>query len=54
MKGLPIGLQDFSDIINNNMIYVDKTKFIYDLASSGNKYFFVSRPRRFGKSLTLS
>ncbi|MDK2839908.1 MAG: hypothetical protein PWQ83_1474, partial [Thermosipho sp. (in: thermotogales)] len=37
MKGLPIGLQDFSDIINNNMIYVDKTKFIYDLASSGNK-----------------
>ncbi|ACJ75364.1 conserved protein, with A weak D-galactarate dehydratase/altronate hydrolase domain [Thermosipho africanus TCF52B] len=54
MKGLPIGLQDFSDIVNNNMIYVDKTKFIYDLASSGNKYFFVSRPRRFGKSLTLS
>ncbi|ACJ75362.1 conserved protein, with A weak D-galactarate dehydratase/altronate hydrolase domain [Thermosipho africanus TCF52B] len=54
MKGLPIGLQDFSDIVNNNMIYVDKTKFIYDLASSGNKYFFVSRPRRFGKSLTLN
>jgi hypothetical protein len=54
VKGLPIGLQDFSDIVSNNMIYVDKTKFIYDLASSGNKYFFVSRPRRFGKSLTLS
>ncbi len=53
MKKLPIGIQDFREIISNNYIYVDKTKFIYDLVNSG-KYYFLSRPRRFGKSLLVS
>jgi hypothetical protein len=41
------------DIIENNLLYVDKTKEINELINSG-KYFFISRPRRFGKSLLLS
>ncbi len=49
----PIGLQTFSDIIEENYVYVDKTKFVYDLAQTG-KFYFLSRPRRFGKSLLLS
>lgn len=49
----PVGIQTFSEIREKNYKYVDKTKFIYDLASSG-KYYFLSRPRRFGKSLLLS
>lgn len=47
---LALGHQEFSEVINNNCIYVDKTKIIYDLVTSG-KYYFLSRPRRFGKSL---
>jgi len=54
MKGLPIGEQDFKKIIVNNMIYVDKTRYIHELLNSGQTYYFVSRPRRFGKTLTLS
>jgi Predicted AAA-ATPase/PD-(D/E)XK nuclease superfamily len=53
MKKLPIGIQTFSEIREGGYVYVDKTKQIYDLITSG-KYFFLSRPRRFGKSLTLS
>jgi hypothetical protein len=53
IKKLPIGIQTFSEIINNNYIYVDKTEFILELISSG-KYYFLSRPRRFGKSLLVS
>lgn len=49
----PIGVQSFEEIRNGGYIYVDKTKFVYDLASNG-KYYFLSRPRRFGKSLLLS
>ncbi len=52
MKKLPIGIQTFSEIITENYCYVDKTKIIYDLINSG-KYFFLSRPRRFGKSLLI-
>lgn len=44
----PIGVQSFEEIRNGGYIYVDKTKFVYDLASNG-KYYFLSRPRRFGK-----
>lgn len=50
MQRLPIDLQSFLEIRNRNMAYVDKTDMIYDLAHS-NKYFFLSRPRRFGKSV---
>ena len=50
---LPIGIQDFQDLRKRNSIYVDKTAFIYKLATEGKPYF-LSRPRRFGKSLLLS
>jgi len=50
MKYLPIGIQTFKDIIEGGFYYVDKTHFIPKLTS---KYYFLSRPRRFGKSLFL-
>jgi hypothetical protein len=52
MKKLPIGIQEFSRISNDDYIYVDKTEYIYNLIHSG-VYFFLSRPRRFGKSLLI-
>ena len=52
-QNLPIGIQSFSEIRENNFLYVDKTEIIHQLVSAG-KYYFLSRPRRFGKSLTLS
>jgi hypothetical protein len=53
MKKLGIGISDFKELINGNYIYVDKTEYIYNLINSG-KYYFLSRPRRFGKSLLIS
>ena len=53
IRKLPIGIQDFEKLRKENFIYVDKTKFVYELAQSGLPYF-LSRPRRFGKSLFLS
>lgn len=50
---LPIGIQDFGDLRNEGYVYIDKTAVIHDLLTTG-KYYFLSRPRRFGKSLTLS
>ena len=50
---LPIGIQDFEDLRTRGCIYVDKTDLIYKLATEGKPYF-LSRPRRFGKSLLLS
>lgn len=52
MKKLPIGRQEFSKLIEGNCIYVDKTKYIYQLLQQ--QYYFLSRPRRFGKSLLLN
>ena len=49
----PIGIQTFSEIRQGGYVYVDKTADIYKLASTG-KYYFLSRPRRFGKSLLVS
>lgn len=49
----PIGIETFSEIINGGYAYVDKSEVTYRLTQSG-KYFFLSRPRRFGKSLMLS
>ena len=49
----PIGEQDFKSLIEGGFVYVDKTQFVYQLTHS-NKYYFLSRPRRFGKSLLLS
>jgi len=53
MKKLPIGLQGFKEIIENDYLYIDKTRQIFELISQG-KLYFLSRPRRFGKSLLLS
>ncbi len=53
LKKLPIGLQTFSELINGNYYYVDKTPLIEKMAETG-KFYFLSRPRRFGKSLLLS
>ncbi|MBF0405773.1 MAG: AAA family ATPase [Candidatus Riflebacteria bacterium] len=50
MKKLPIGIQNFSEIRKDNFYYVDKTNFVKRLFDNG-KYYFLSRPRRFGKSL---
>jgi hypothetical protein len=49
----PLGIQTFSKIIEDKLLYIDKTAIIYDLLDQGSVYFF-SRPRRFGKSLLLS
>jgi hypothetical protein len=54
MKKLPIGISDFKKLREENFIYVDKTKYIYKLITEGGGYYFLSRPRRFGKSLLIS
>ncbi len=53
MKQLPIGIQDFQKIVDNNLHYVDKTEVIHRLLTC-DTVFFLSRPRRFGKSLLCS
>ncbi len=50
---LPIGIQDFESLRKDGYLYVDKTEHVYRLVSEG-RYYFLSRPRRFGKSLLLS
>lgn len=50
----PIGIQTFEKIRNGNFVYVDKTEFIHKLVENSGLYYFLSRPRRFGKSLLLS
>ncbi|MES2198718.1 MAG: AAA family ATPase [Chlamydiota bacterium] len=53
MQKLPIGISEFSELREKNCVYVDKTKYIYDLLNDHCRVF-LSRPRRFGKSLLLS
>ncbi|NPA49074.1 MAG: AAA family ATPase, partial [Thermodesulfobacteria bacterium] len=53
MKKLPIGIQSFEKIRSDNFYYVDKTPFVKRLVERGSGYYFLSRPRRFGKSLFL-
>ncbi|MDR2829549.1 MAG: ATP-binding protein [Methanobrevibacter sp.] len=53
MKKLPKGIPTFSEIIEDNYIYIDKTEYIYKMIDGG-KLYFLSRPRRFGKSLLIS
>jgi len=52
-RELPVGIQDFRKIRQNNMMYVDKTPYLWTLAQTSCPYF-LSRPRRFGKSLFTS
>ena len=53
LRKLPIGIQTFEDIRRDDYLYVDKTAFVWRIANTGKPYF-LSRPRRFGKSLLLS
>ena len=53
LPNLPVGQQYFKSVINGNAIYVDKTEYIYQICKPIDKGYFLSRPRRFGKSLTL-
>ena len=52
-RKLPVGIQSFEQIVGERYLYVDKTEYIYNLVHTGKPYF-LSRPRRFGKSLFLS
>ena len=45
----PVGIQTFEDIIKRNLLYVDKTEYVYRMTHTSSKYFFLSRLRRFGK-----
>lgn len=54
MKKLPRDVSSFPTMIQENYIYVDKTHTIYNLYATGDRFFFLSRPRRFGKSLLIS
>ena len=53
LQNLPIGIQNFESLRTDGYLYVDKTELIYRLATTG-RYYFLSRPRRFGKSLLMS
>jgi len=53
MRKMPIGIQDFEKLIQDGYVYVDKTERIYQMVTQGG-YYFLSRPRRFGKSLLIS
>ena len=52
-KKYPVGIQDFASLRNDGYYYLDKTELVYRLVTTG-KYYFLSRPRRFGKSLLIS
>ncbi|TAE71588.1 MAG: AAA family ATPase, partial [Bacteroidetes bacterium] len=53
MKKLPLGIQEFSKLRTQDLLYVDKTEYIFKLIDEGC-YYFLSRPRRFGKSLLVN
>ena len=54
LKFYPIGIQTFSELREKNYLYIDKTEYVYRMTHSAGKYMFLSRPRRFGKSLLVS
>ncbi|MBR4664355.1 MAG: AAA family ATPase, partial [Lentisphaeria bacterium] len=54
MKDLTSGVSSFEDLIKGNFLYIDKTEYIWNLIRTYKGFYFLSRPRRFGKSLTLS
>ena len=51
---IDISNPSFEKLIENNNIYVDKTEYLYNLLTDGGTYYFCSRPRRFGKTLTVN
>ena len=54
LKLVPLGMQNFEEIIRTDRLYVDKTRQVFELTHGASKYVFLSRPRRFGKSLLAS
>ena len=54
MKKIPIGVENFKEIISNDFYYIDKTKSIEDILNDGSKVKLFTRPRRFGKTLNMS
>ena len=54
LKRCPIGIQTFEKVIEGNYLYIDKTEYIYRMVHGASNYYFLSRPRRFGKSLLTS
>ena len=50
----PIGIQTFSELVNKQYLYIDKTEYVYRMAHGDSSYLFLNRPRRFGKSLLTS
>lgn len=54
IRKYPVGIQTFSKIREGNFVYIDKTKYIVEMLKNGSQYVFLSRPRRFGKSLFVS
>ena len=54
LKRCRIGVQTFEKVIEGNYLYIDKTEYIYRMAHGASNYYFLSRPRRFGKSLLVS
>lgn len=53
-KFLPISVRDFEQMIDGNFVYVDKSRYVYEMARIPQAYYFLARPRRFGKSLLAS
>jgi len=53
-KYLPIGISNFEEMIRGNFVYIDKTEYIYEMVKIPQAFYFLSRPRRFGKSLLVS
>ena len=53
LKRLPVGIQTFPKLVEQDCLYIDKTEYIYKMINYSN-YIFLSRPRRFGKSLLVS
>ena len=54
LKGCPIGTQTFEVLRDGDMLYIDKTEYIHRMVHSTNRYFFLSRPSRFGELLLTS
>ncbi len=54
MKPITASVYTFEDLINNNFLYIDKSEYYWELIKNGKGIYFMSRPRRFGKSLTVS
>lgn len=54
LKKCPIGIQTFEKIIEGDFLYIDKTEYVYRIALGDSNYYFLSCPRRFGKSLLVS